>query len=84
MFTQPLSRPGREGFQRYSAEDVYVEWAYFKQAIWLVWSSDICGGSLNTIWAGGALRDMEVEVTCGKVKVKSKSEMSTDHLFVCE
>ena len=23
---------------------------------------DICGGSLNTIWAGGALRDTEVEV----------------------
>ena len=29
-------------------------------------SSMICGGSLNTIWAGGALRDMEVEVTCGR------------------
>ena len=27
MFTQPLSRPGREGFQRYSAEDVYVQTA---------------------------------------------------------
>ena len=26
---------------------------------------DICGGSLNTIWAGGALRDTEVEVICG-------------------
>ena len=26
---------------------------------------DICGGSLNTIWAGGALRDTEVEVRCG-------------------
>ena len=27
MFTQPLSRPGREGFQRYSAGDVYVQTA---------------------------------------------------------
>ena len=26
---------------------------------------DICGGSLNTIWAGGALGDTEVEVQCG-------------------
>ena len=26
---------------------------------------DIGGGSLNTIWAGGALRDTEVEVRCG-------------------
>ena len=25
---------------------------------------DIGGGSLNTIWAGGALRDTEVEVRC--------------------
>ena len=27
---------------------------------------DICGGSLNTIWAGGALGDTEVEVRCGR------------------
>ena len=27
---------------------------------------DIGGGSLNTIWAGGAPRDTEVEVRCGE------------------
>jgi len=109
--------------------------------VWECKEEDICGGSLNTIWAGGALRDTEVEVRCGgvggrqqqdhhgiggaahhipqhkvegccgrgeeefargkhpggvvlfkktlrecsrKVKVKSESEMSADHLFVFE
>ena len=33
--------------------------------MWECKEEDICGGSLNTIWAGGALRDTEVEVQCG-------------------
>ena len=33
--------------------------------MWECKKEDICGGSLNTIWAGGALGDTEVEVQCG-------------------
>ena len=35
---------------------------------------DICGGSLNTIWAGGALGDTEVEVQCGRGSVQRVPE----------